>query len=109
MDLITTGNRSISGILSKTTGAVLPQAGGAKPADAADQASFASLLSSAMGETVAADAEDKLGGLGLLVGEAQDLHSLTIEAEKAEITLALTMQMRNKMIEAYQEVMRMQI
>lgn len=42
-------------------------------------------------------------------GELSDVHSLMIAAEKASLGLQLTVQVRNKMIEAYQEMMRMQV
>lgn len=38
-----------------------------------------------------------------------DIHEVMIEVEKASVALQLTVQMRNKVMEAYQEVMRMQI
>ncbi len=71
--------------------------------------SFANLLSDAMTNTVSSDAGAKEANLGLMVGETQDLHSLTIASEKADIMLNLTVQIRDRMVEAYQEVMRMQI
>jgi flagellar hook-basal body complex protein FliE len=43
-----------------------------------------------------------------LIGEA-DVHEVTIASQKALIALQLTSQIRNKVIEAYQEMMRMQI
>lgn len=43
------------------------------------------------------------------VGNIQDLHDVTIALEKANLSIQLTMQVRNKVVEAYQEVMRMQI
>jgi flagellar hook-basal body complex protein FliE len=45
----------------------------------------------------------------LLVGESDDLHGVMIAMEKAGLAFQLTMTVRNKVIEAYQEVMRMQI
>lgn len=42
-------------------------------------------------------------------GENVDLHQVMITAQKANITLQATMEIRNKVIEAYQEVMRMQV
>lgn len=42
-------------------------------------------------------------------GQLDDVHQLTISAEKAELGLQLTVQMRNKAIEAYQEIMRTQL
>jgi len=45
----------------------------------------------------------------LLTGESQQLHSVVLAAEKADIALQMTMQIRNKALDAYQEIMRMQI
>ena len=45
----------------------------------------------------------------LVLGELGDLHQLTIALEQANIALQLTTQIRNKIIEAYQEIMRMQV
>ena len=44
-----------------------------------------------------------------LIGEEVELHQITIAAEKAKLTLDLTIQIRNKAMEAYQEIMRMQV
>jgi flagellar hook-basal body complex protein FliE len=44
-----------------------------------------------------------------ITGEMPDVHRLMIEAEKSSIATALTIQIRNKVVEAYQEVMRTQI
>lgn len=42
-------------------------------------------------------------------GEIYDLHQVMVAMEEARIALELTMQIRNKVIEAYQEVSRMQV
>ncbi|KQX69194.1 MULTISPECIES: flagellar hook-basal body complex protein FliE [unclassified Paenibacillus] len=42
-------------------------------------------------------------------GELSDVHQLTIASEKASLGLELTVQVRNKVLEAYQEMMRMQL
>lgn len=42
-------------------------------------------------------------------GDLADIHQVLIEAEKAAVGLELTVQVRNKAVEAYQEIMRMQI
>lgn len=44
-----------------------------------------------------------------VAGEIADVHQLTIAAEKLALSLELTVQVRNKVIEAYQEVMRTQL
>ena len=43
------------------------------------------------------------------VGKAETLHDTMIAVEKADISLRLLMQVRNKAVEAYQEIMRMHI
>lgn len=45
----------------------------------------------------------------LVTGEIKDIHQVIIAAEEASVALRLTMQIRNKIIEAYQEIMRMQL
>lgn len=43
------------------------------------------------------------------LGGDVDLHDVTIAAEKASVAMQLTIQLRNKVVDAYQEVMRMQV
>ncbi len=45
----------------------------------------------------------------LITGEVDNLHDITIATEKANIALQLTLSIRNKIVEAYKEIMRMQI
>lgn len=43
------------------------------------------------------------------VGGDVDLHDVMIAAEKSSVAMQLTLQVRNKLVEAYQEIMRMQV
>ncbi|MGI6144362.1 MAG: flagellar hook-basal body complex protein FliE [Clostridia bacterium] len=43
------------------------------------------------------------------IGDDVELHQVVLATEKAALALQLTIQIRNKVIEAYQELMRMQI
>lgn len=45
----------------------------------------------------------------LLSGESEEVHSTVLAAQKAELSLELFLQMKNKVVQAYQEVMRMQL
>ncbi|NGP44131.1 flagellar hook-basal body complex protein FliE [Bacillaceae bacterium SIJ1] len=45
----------------------------------------------------------------LATGKVDSLHEVMIAKEKAGLSLQLTMEVRNKVVSAYQEVMRMQI
>ncbi|UCZ55330.1 flagellar hook-basal body complex protein FliE [Bacillus shivajii] len=42
-------------------------------------------------------------------GENVDLHDVMIAGQKASISLQTTVEVRNKAVEAYQEIMRMQV
>ncbi|RKL62962.1 flagellar hook-basal body complex protein FliE [Thermoanaerobacteraceae bacterium SP2] len=44
-----------------------------------------------------------------ITDENIDIHDVVIAGEKAKLSLELTLQIRNKAIEAYQEIMRMQV
>ena len=45
----------------------------------------------------------------LLTGEIKDVHDVMVAVEKAGTSFELMMEIRNKMIDAYREVMRMQV
>ncbi len=46
---------------------------------------------------------------GFLVGDVQDIHQVTIAMGEAKIMMQLAVEVRNKVIEAYQELSRMQV
>jgi flagellar hook-basal body complex protein FliE len=52
----------------------------------------------------AADAVQKF-----MTGENEELHTTVLAAQKAEIAFDLGLQVRNKVVSAYQEIMRMQM
>jgi flagellar hook-basal body complex protein FliE len=45
----------------------------------------------------------------LMTGESQDLHTTVIAMQKADLSFQMMMQVRNKIVQAYQEIMRMQL
>lgn len=45
----------------------------------------------------------------LLTGEATDVHQVLLATEEAKLSLELAVQIRNKLVDAYQEISRMQI
>jgi len=52
-------------------------------------------------------ADQKIQSFAL--GQTQDLHEVVVASEKADISLRFLLQLRNKMLEAYQEMMRVQM
>ena len=45
----------------------------------------------------------------LAAGQVDDVSQVVIAAQKADIALQLTLQLRNRAVSAYQEIMRMQV
>lgn len=45
----------------------------------------------------------------LVTGEIDDINQVMIDATKADIALQLTIQLKNKILDAYQEIMRMPV
>lgn len=86
--------------------AQIPQAAGANlPSDGAD---FSQTLDGVMNqvEGMQSDAQTKVQEL--LQGNGQDIHSAMIAVQKADLSFQLMMQVRNKIIQAYQTVSQMQ-
>lgn len=77
------------------------------PAEA--QANFANTFKVAIENLNEIQAESDKMTERLAAGEAQDLHQVMITAQKASITLETTVQIQQKAIDAYNEIMRMQI
>ena len=71
--------------------------------------SFADVLTSAFDTVAQTDTADKASALQLLAGQSDDLSGLLLDAQKAELSLNLALQIRNKVIDAYNEIMRMQV
>ena len=71
--------------------------------------SFAEALRAAAAPVAEAQstADAELGKL--MRGDAVDLHGLMIAGEKAQLSLQLMMQIRNKLIDAYREIMQMPV
>jgi len=44
-----------------------------------------------------------------LSGESEELHSTALAVQRAELEFELFLQVRNKVVQAYQEIMRMQM
>lgn len=45
----------------------------------------------------------------LLTGEIEDVHQVMVAMEEAQTSFQLMMEIRNKIVEAYKEVLRMQV
>jgi flagellar hook-basal body complex protein FliE len=71
--------------------------------------SFAEVFSSALDDVNKLQQDASQASTNLATGKIQDISEVTVATEKATLALQLTMQVRNKILDAYQEIMRMQV
>ena len=71
--------------------------------------SFGEFLSDSLKEVNTLKKQSEVANMKLAAGQVEDISEVVIAGEKASIAVQLTMQVRNKMVEAYEEIMRMQV
>jgi flagellar hook-basal body complex protein FliE len=83
--------------------------GTAGAAGASGGAAFQNVLSEAVQQvqTFQSNASASIGRF--VSGEGEELHQVALATQQADLAFDLFMQVRNKVISAYQEVMRMQV
>jgi len=69
---------------------------------------FVETLRGAMDQVEQLQGEADGKAAALLEGNGMDVHSAMIAVEKADLSFQLMMQVRNKIVSAYQEISRMQ-
>ncbi|MGI6225042.1 MAG: flagellar hook-basal body complex protein FliE [Peptococcales bacterium] len=72
--------------------------------------SFNDVFKKALGEVNKLQMQADAKAVSFTAGESNvDIHDVMIEMEKAHLALQLTIETRNKIVEGYQEIMRMQV
>jgi flagellar hook-basal body complex protein FliE len=71
--------------------------------------SFKNVLNSAIGEVENARSDATKSVEQFLSGNGEDLHSTILATQRAELEFQMFMQVRNKVVSAYQEIMKMQM
>ena len=79
------------------------------PAASDTQGSFRNLMEGAIGGVEQSRTDAAQAVESFLAGEGGELHATLLATQRAELTLELFLQARNKVVEAYQEIMRMQV
>ena len=79
------------------------------PGKPEDGASFGDMLKSAISATNELQKQSDVEIQKLMTGETQDLHTTMLAVQKADLSFQMMMQVRNKLLQAYQEIMRMQV
>lgn len=70
---------------------------------------FANMLLSAMDNVNQAQRESEILGDKFLLGEIDNIHDVKIAGIKADLTLNLAVEVTNKLIASYNEIMRLQL
>ena len=73
------------------------------------RAEFSSFLNKAVGEVEGKMRSAEAEKQKVLTGETNNLHQATIASSEAGIAFSLMVEVRNKLVESYQEIMRMQV
>lgn len=71
--------------------------------------SFQDMLSNAIESVDQLNTVSQDNSQALLSGEVDDIAQVMIDSQKAELSLNLVIQVRNKVVDAYNEVMNMQV
>ena len=78
------------------------------PASTENSGGFGSTLKNAINQVNDLSVTSDQQVTELLQGDRQDIHNVMIAVEKADIAFQLMMQVRNKIVNAYQEVSKLQ-
>jgi flagellar hook-basal body complex protein FliE len=81
---------------------------GAQPENLKPASPFSDLLTSAIGDVDHLQSDAQSAVTGLMSGSGVDVHTAMIATEKASMAFELTLAVRNKAAQAYQQVMSMQ-
>jgi len=97
-------NPALEKLASQAGSGLANKAGGGKDGD------FAQQLMDVLGEVNDSQLNARQVGNDFMTGQqGVDYHDLMIAMERASTSMNLTMQVRNKLLEAYQEISRMQV
>jgi flagellar hook-basal body complex protein FliE len=77
--------------------------------DASGGANFGAILRDAISTTNQLQKQSSQEIEKIMTGESQDLHATMIAVQKADVSFQMMMQVRNKLVQAYQEIMRTQV
>jgi flagellar hook-basal body complex protein FliE len=103
---ITSGVAGISGLSGSSLGGV---GSVQSPSTGSGSGGFGSMLMDAISGLNQSQNTAASDSVALATGQATDVTSVVSDVEKANLEMQLAVQVRNKAVDAYQEIMRMQI
>ncbi|MBM3327915.1 MAG: flagellar hook-basal body complex protein FliE [Calditrichaeota bacterium] len=75
----------------------------------ADQPGFGDVIKKLVSDVNSAQQSAETATNQMMTGELEDVHQVVVAMEEAQVSFRLLMEVRNRMVEAYKEVMRMQV
>lgn len=87
----------------------VPDAAATSRSPSVGQPGFLASLKEAIAKVNAIQLEANQAAEQLITGQTQDVHQTMVALQKAEVSFQLMMQVRNKLVAAYEEIQRMQI
>lgn len=99
----------INGIAAGQSAGPLQQAGSAGAATTVDGKSFKDMLLNSLDEVNRLQQEAAAGVDQLMTGQTDDVANVFSAVRKADVAFSMLMEMRNKMVEAYQELQQMRV
>ena len=87
----------------------LPLSLGRRPQAAEGGAGFGAMLKDAISAVNDLSQQSDKEIQKIITGETNDLHTAVIAMQRADVSFQMMMQVRNKIVQAYQEVLRMQV
>jgi flagellar hook-basal body complex protein FliE len=89
----------------------VPQAGGVLSVGqpASSGGTFARVLGQFLGQVGQQNAHAEQAVSDLALGQTDNLHNVVLEVSKADLAFRLFLEIRNRLSDAYQEVMKMQV
>jgi flagellar hook-basal body complex protein FliE len=83
--------------------------GSLSPQSPASGDAFSGIFEKAVSSVQSAENSAGEGIERMLNGESEEVHQTILSAQRAELAFDMFLQVRNKVVQAYQEVMRMQV
>ena len=87
----------------------LENAAASQTTTAAQSAGFMNSLQQAISKANDLQLEANQATEALMTGQTQNIHQTMVALQKADVSFQLMMQIRNKLVTAYEEIQRMQI
>jgi flagellar hook-basal body complex protein FliE len=102
------GSTANPALAATSAGAATASLAGNSAAAKTTSTPFAELLADSIGQVNQLEAQAHSAVSGLMAGSGVDVHQAMIATEKASMAFELALAVRNKAVQAYQQVMSMQ-